>query len=169
VANNLNDIAKDHPAEVVRVCRAWKKGASAERLGVIRHGLRTLVKQGDPGALKVLGFTTEPEVKVSLALSAKSLPIGDSLVLEVKLTSRSRRPQKLVVDYVVHHVRSGGVTTPKVFKMRTLDLAPGASVRLEKYHSFAPRSVRRYYPGRHVIELKVAGRILASRSFTMTG
>lgn len=168
VANNLNDIAKDHPAEVVRVCRAWKKGASSERLGVIRHGLRTLVKQGDKGALKVLGYTTEPEVKASLGLSAKSLQIGDSLVLEVKLTSRSHRSQKLVVDYVVHHVRSGGKSTPKVFKMRTLDLAPGASVSLEKKHSFAPRSVRRYYPGRHVIELKVAGRILARSSFAMT-
>ena len=168
VANNLNDIAKDHPATVVKVCKAWKKGASAQRGWVVRHGLRTLVKQGNPGALRVLGFTTDPEVSVVLRLSARSLRIGGDLTIEVALTSQSSRTQKLVVDYVIHHVRAGGKTTPKVFKFRSLDLEPGECVRFTKRHSFAPRSVRRYYPGEHTVELLVGGQSLGRSSFTMT-
>ncbi len=168
VANNLNDIAKDHPAEVVRVCRVWMKGASDQRRWVIRHGLRTLVKQGDKGALKVLGYTTDPKVEAQLELSTKSMKIGGDMIIEVDLVSTARRTQKLVVDYVVHHQRAGGKTTPKVFKLRTLDLGPGESVILQKKHSFAPRTVRRYYPGKHTVELMVGGRSLGRRSFTLT-
>jgi len=169
VANNLNDIAKDHPAEVVKVCRAWVKGASDQRRWIVRHGLRTLVKQGDKGALKVLGYTIDPKVEVQLELSAKSLKIGGDLIIEVNLVSTARRTQKLVIDYVVHHLRAGGKTTPKVFKLRSLDLEPGESVHLQKKHSFAPRTVRRYYPGKHTVELMVGGRSLGRRSFTLTG
>jgi 3-methyladenine DNA glycosylase AlkC len=168
VANNLNDIAKDHPATVIKVCRAWKKGASNERKWIIRHGLRTLVKQGDPSALKVLGYTTDPQVKARLRLSAKSVKIGGELVIEVTLSSKTRRSQKLVVDYVVHHQRASGKSTPKVFKLRTFDLAPGQTVHLSKKHSFVPRSVRRYYPGKHTVELMVAGQSFGRRSFSLT-
>jgi 3-methyladenine DNA glycosylase AlkC len=168
VANSLNDIAKDHPTEVVKVCRTWKKRASEERRWIIRHGLRTLVKQGDRGALKVLGYTTEPKVTAKLRLSTGSVKIGDALLIEVALQSRARRSQKLVVDYVVHHRRAGGKSTPKVFKLRTFDLEPGQSILLEKKHSFVPRTVRRYYPGKHVVEIMVGGRSLGRRSFTLT-
>jgi len=168
VANNLNDIAKDHPAVVVQVCRAWMKKAPDNRQWVVRHGLRTLVKQGNQGALKVLGYTTEPKVEVYLKLSAKSLKIGGDLVIKIDLASTDRRKQKLVIDYVVHHQRANGKTTPKVFKLRTLDLGPGESVHLQKKHSFAPRTVRRYYPGIHMVELMVGGQSLGGRSFTLT-
>jgi 3-methyladenine DNA glycosylase AlkC len=168
VANNLNDIAKDHPAEVVKVCHAWKKGATKERRWIMRHGLRTLVKQGDTGALNVLGYTTNPKVSAQLRLSAKAVEIGDDLIIEVALTSRAQRSQKLVVDYVVHYRRAGGKSTPKVFKLRTFDLEPGQSILLEKKHSFVPRTVRRYYPGKHTVELVIGGRSLGRRSFILT-
>ena len=168
VANNLNDIAKDHPATVIKVCRVWKKGASNERQWIIRHGLRTLVKQGDPGALKVLGYTTDPQVRASLRLSAKSVKIGGELEIEVSLSSKTDRSQKLVVDYVVHHRRASGKSTPKVFKLRTFDLPPGQTIHLNKKHSFVPRSVRRYYPGIHTVELMVGGQVLGRRSFRLT-
>jgi 3-methyladenine DNA glycosylase AlkC len=168
VANNLNDIAKDHPAEVVRVCRAWKKGASKERIWVIRHGLRTLIKQGNKGALKVLGYTTAPKVEAHLGLSVNTLRIGGDLFLEVTLSSQAPRMQKLVVDYVVHHRRASGKSTPKVFKLRTFDLGPGQSIHLKKKHSFIPRTVRRYYPGEHSVELMVGGQSFDRRSFTLT-
>jgi 3-methyladenine DNA glycosylase AlkC len=168
VANNLNDIAKDHPATVVKVCRAWSKGASDERKGIIRHGLRTLVKQGDQGAMKVLGYTTDPRVEARLRLSTNSVKIGGDLVIEVTLSSKASRSQKLVVDYVVHHRRAGGKSTPKVFKLRTFDLEPGQTVHLKKKHNFVPRTVRRYYPGKHTVELMVAGQSLGRGSFSLT-
>ena len=61
VANNLNDIAKDHPELVIQICRDWKKEADENRSRLIRHALRTLVKDGNPDALAILGFWTTTE------------------------------------------------------------------------------------------------------------
>ena len=43
VANNLNDIAKDHPDVVAEIAKKWMKDASKEREKLIRHACRTLI------------------------------------------------------------------------------------------------------------------------------
>lgn len=53
VANHLGDIAKDHPQLAYSLCRKWLKGASKERLWLIRHALRYPAKKGDPEALRL--------------------------------------------------------------------------------------------------------------------
>ncbi len=168
VANNLNDIAKDHPALVVKTARTWWADASDERRALVRHGLRTLVKRGDAGALRVLGFATNPKVSAQLSLSKSSLAIGRSLALSLTLKSTAKRTQKLVVDYAVHHQRSGGKVSAKVFKWKNIDLAAGAEITLTKKHAFVPRSVRRLYPGEHRIEVLVGGKVLAEACFDLT-
>ena len=45
VANNLNDIAKDNPEVVLSIAAKWK-GFSKETDAIIKHGCRTLLKQG---------------------------------------------------------------------------------------------------------------------------
>ena len=168
VANNLNDIAKDHPDLAAHTGRRWLKGAGVERRRLVGHGLRTLVKNGHPTALDALGFVTDPKVEATLDLDPATLPIGGALNLTVGLRSRSRKAQRLVVDYAVHHLRANGKTSAKVFKIRVLELAAGERIVLAKKHSFAPRSVRRYYAGVQEIELLVGGRSLARRRFELT-
>ena len=168
VANNLNDIAKDHPDLAARTGRRWLKGAGVERRRLVGHGLRTLVKNGHPTARDALGFVTDPKVEATLDLDPATLPIGGALNLTVGLRSRSRKAQRLVVDYAVHHLRANGKTSAKVFKIRVLELAAGERIVLAKKHSFAPRSVRRYYAGVQEIELLVGGRSLARRRFELT-
>ena len=69
VANNLNDIAKDHPALVVDTLAGWQDD-SHEVADITRHALRTLLKRGDPKALGLLGYASSPEVLVTgLAVS----------------------------------------------------------------------------------------------------
>jgi hypothetical protein len=48
VANNLNDLSKDHPALVLEVAHRW---LSPERRRLVKHALRALVKKGEPQAL----------------------------------------------------------------------------------------------------------------------
>lgn len=48
-----------------------------------------------------------------------------------------------------------GAARTIVFKLRSQVLAPGATLRLMKKHSFAPVTVRRLYPGPHRIALQV--------------
>ena len=59
---------------------------------------------------------------------------------------------------VVHHVKKAGHRTAKVFKLKTLRLAAGAQVTIEKKHPFKSVTVRRYHAGRHAVEILVNGR-----------
>lgn len=66
VANNLNDIGKDHPQVLTDTAQARLQNASAERAWIVGHALRSAVKQGDGGALKVLGFGKTARVNLAV-------------------------------------------------------------------------------------------------------
>lgn len=167
VANNLNDIAKDHPARVVALCRAWWKDGSDERRWVVRHALRTLIKSGDPAALGVLGFGSKTAVEAELHASPKRLRIGERASLAAVLRNPTDEPEALVVDYIVHFIKSNGKASAKVFKWKNVELAPHAQVVLEKRHPFHVTTVRPLYEGVHRIELQVNGRVLAEARMTL--
>lgn len=167
VANNLNDIAKDHPDLVVEIARRWMVGAPDARKRLIRHACRSLVKAGHRGCLRVLGFG-EPEVaSVELRVATPVVSLGQSLEFEARLSSGAPAAQPLIVDYVIHHVKANGKTTPKVFKWKTVTLQPDGTLHVRRRHSVRPITTRVYYPGRHRIELVVNGEILAGAEFEL--
>ena len=168
VANHLNDISKDHPDVTLEVCERWSRDAGPERCWIVRHALRTLLKQGEPRALTLLGYDNGAEVAADgFSLSPKSISMGDSLTFSLTLTSTGAAPQDLLIDYAIHHRKANGGTTPKVFRLKTLDIAPGATVRLKKSHPFKPITTRRYYSGTHEVEVIVNGRSVAREAFEL--
>jgi 3-methyladenine DNA glycosylase AlkC len=168
VANHLNDVARRHPDRVVEICRRWSGEADTE-LSMIRHALRSLVKKGDSGAMALLGFTTDPAVDVeSFAVTPPTIGLGESIRLAATIRSTASEPQRLVIDFIVHHIGASGASTPKVFKWTTVELAPGATTELAKTRKIATASTRRYNAGRHRVELQVAGRVMAESAFDLT-
>jgi 3-methyladenine DNA glycosylase AlkC len=79
VANHLNDIAKDHPNLTLDLANRWlPRGDGAA--WAVRRGLRTLVKQGDPRALAILGVATDADVRLSaLTVDRDTVTIGDAV------------------------------------------------------------------------------------------
>jgi 3-methyladenine DNA glycosylase AlkC len=167
VANSLNDIAKDHPDLVVATLQGWQAGASAERRWIIRHALRTLIKQGHPAALSLLAYEQPAVIVRELSVTPGRARVGDTIDITFSLQSDAPQPQQLVVDYVIHFVKANGGMSAKVFKLRTLSLGHGEFVRLQKRHSLRPITTRRYYPGRHRVEVQVNGVILGGADFDL--
>jgi len=167
VANHLNDIAKDHPALVAQWVHSHLPDAGAARTALLRHASRTLIKQGHAPTLAAWGLGEPLQGQVSLVLDRAQASIGDTLALEVRLSSASTQPQTLVVDYAVHHVRAGGGSSPKVFKGWTLTLAPRETRVLDKRHSLRPVTTRRLYPGTHRVELRINGQTVADAAFDL--
>jgi hypothetical protein len=133
---------------------------------MVAHAVRTLVKRGDAGALAVLGFTTEPEVTVErFDVSPAVVEMGGHVVLSADLRSVAATTQRLVVDFVVHHVNASGSTSPKVFKWTTVDLGPGEQRSLAKRRTIQQASTRTYRAGAHRVELQIAGQVMAAASF----
>ncbi len=167
VANNLNDIAKDHPDLVVERCQAWSGDGGDPREWVIRHGLRTLIKNGDPAALAVVGFGPPERLRAELSASPASVEIGGEITLQARLDTTATRAQDLAVDYVVHYVRKNGKTSGKVFKWTTTQLPARGTITLEKRHPMRVTTVRKLYPGEHRVELQVNGVRVAETRFQL--
>ena len=168
VANHLNDIAKDHPALIAQWLAQHLPDASPERRALLRHASRTLIKRGDAQVLKAWGLGQRLKGSATLALSRKRVVLGDQgLELAVTLQSTSPRTQRLVVDYAVHHVKANGATAPKVFKGWSIELGPRASLALRKKHAVRPITTRTYHAGRHEIDLRVNGEIVARAFFDL--
>jgi len=170
VANNLNDIGKDNPQVVIEVVRRWQQGASVEVRWIIGHALRSLVKQGHPEALDLLGFGTGAEVEVhGLTIAPARIPLGESITFAFDVISTGSAPQDLMIDYVLHLARANGKTGEKVFKLAKRTLQPGETLHLVRRQSFAPQSSRTYYAGPHAITIQINGTRLARAEFEVTG
>ena len=168
VANNLNDISKDHPDVVLHLCQRWKQNAGPERLWIIRHATRTLVKAGHPSVFGLLGFTEHPKLQLeSLTLSPTRIRLGEAIEFTARLTSTAKQAQNFVIDYAVHHMKANGETRPKVFKFCRLSLDPGKTKELVRCHAIRPISTRKYYPGKHAVEILVNGRSLGRVDFQL--
>jgi 3-methyladenine DNA glycosylase AlkC len=167
VANHLNDIAKDHPQLIVQWLHEHLPDAPAPRRALLKHACRTLIKQGHPQVLKAWGLGAPLRGEATLALAPKTLAVGEVLQLAVQLRSSAARAQTLVIDYAVHHVKASGATTPKVFKGWTLQLGAGEQLTLNKRHSMRAVTTRRYHPGRHEVDLRINGQVLARAYFRL--
>lgn len=167
VANSLNDIAKDHPDLVAAIAVRWLKDASKDRARLVRHACRTLIKKGHHAALKALGY--EPGAKVKLGrftVSPVTLTFGGALTIKAEIVSTARMPQRIVVDYVLHHRKKSG-SAPKVFKWKAFTLDAGDAVMLERKHAIRRITTRVYYPGLHKVEVMVNGTVIGEKRFTL--
>lgn len=170
VANHLNDLAKDHPERVVDIARRWwEERDHNDRQRLVRHALRTLIKQGHPGALGVIGFGAAGRVGLRALRVEPSVSLGGALGVEVELHNPGDQPVDVLLDLVVHHLRAGGGWSPKVFKWTTLTLAAGETRRLQRRHPMKVVTTRRYYPGAHRVEVQVNGEVLGGEGFELLG
>ena len=159
VANNLNDIAKDHPDLVVNTLEKWQKNGNSGTQWIIRHALRSLLKDGHPGALKLLGF--DPGVKIvvkNVVLNTTHLKIGERLEFSFQIDSEEQQPCSLMVDFIIHFLKANGKLAPKVFKLTQKELQAGESLTLKKAHSFKRINTRKYHVGQHALEIQINGK-----------
>jgi len=157
VANNLNDIAKDHPEIVADIAEKWMRGASKNREKLIRHGCRTLIKSGHKKVLRVFGYKPPQIQQVIVAIKTPEVVFGNALEFTLSILSDSLHSQSLMIDYVLHHKKANGKTTPKVFKWRTKILEENKPLTLTKKHCIKKITTRVYYPGIHRLEIMVNG------------
>ncbi len=158
VANNLNDIARDHPDVTIATCAAWSVDATPQRQQLIRHALRGLIKQGNSGALAVLGARHGADAEIRLGkVKPDVLTIGDTIALSFEVINTGNAPERFVIDYCVHFVKANGETSAKVFKLSTIELESGGSRAFSRRLSVQQRTTRIHYPGIHRVEVLVNG------------
>lgn len=170
VANHLNDIAKKDPALAIKTLKNWRKSArqdSKELDWMTRHALRSLVKQGNPKAMKLLGYHPAPAITVTEIDAQTNVDIGELLPFTFTITAD--RDENLIVDYVIDFVKANGATAPKVFKIKTMSLKAGETCKIVKKHRFVKGATTfTHYAGEHRLTLQINGKLGVSHTFTLS-
>lgn len=160
IANNLNDIAKDHTDKVVETLLAWESEGWRNNW-LKKHALRSLLKSGHRGALAALGFVADGVECSSIRLANSKIDLGESLEFSFDLSASEK--SKVMVDFIVHHVKANGKLSPKVFKLKSCEFV--GEMSFSKKHPMRLITTRKYYTGRHLLEVQVNGRVLSSCEF----
>ncbi len=168
VANNLNDIGKDHPDVLAATANTWLHNAPPQRRWIVQHALRSAVKRGEPGALAALGFGASADVVIGQpSITPERAVVGGTLAVAFVVTNNTAQPQRVLVDFAVHYIKANGKSSAKVFKLKTLDLAAQETQRVGKGISLAEMTTRKHYPGTHRVDAILNGRARALGSFEL--
>ena len=170
VANHMNDISKVDPSLVIKTLKKWKKEKKQnpkEMDFIIRRSLRTLVNNGNKDALVLVGYT-KPKIVVSrIKTTTKKVVIGDNFEFSFHITSTAKKPQDLLIDYIMYFQKKNGELGPKTFKIKKITIDGGESILVNKKHGMKSMSTKTLYPGTHKAELQINGERFDSVSFEL--
>lgn len=156
VANNLNDITKDHPALVLKTAKRWI-GKTAETDKLLKHACRTLLKQGNIEALGIFGFSSKVDASIGkFNIQNSRLNIGDTLTFDFTLKNEAKKSQQLRLEYVVYFMKNNGTHSKKVFQLSSKHFTPGETA-FKRTHRFKDFTTRKHYPGEHILAISING------------
>ncbi|MDR7212381.1 DNA alkylation repair protein [Flavobacterium piscis] len=156
VANNLNDIAKDNPQIVLEIASKWK-GITKETDGIIKHGCRTLLKQGHPEILSHYGLESTNIELSSFEIKTPIVKIGDYLQFQFHLNNKNEVAKTIRLEYAVHYKKAKGHLAKKVFKISEKIYHPNQSIKVDRNQSFKIITTRVFHTGIHQLSIIING------------
>ena len=160
VANHLNDISRIDPELFIKTIQRMKN--SKKEQWVKRHAARTLLKQGHPRILNLLGYTTELALKVQFSINQKEITLGSHLELKVDITQKE--DHLLYMNYIVFYLNKNGDYSRKVYRLRDSN---EKRIKITKSVNFSNKSTRKIYPGKHYVQLQINGKTYQKILFTI--
>lgn len=168
VANNLNDISKDHPDKVLEIIGRWK-GNSEHTDWICKHASRTLLKKSHPKALSLHGFSGKNEelYVTDFSLEKSNVHIGGENRFSCIVTSTSTKKRKVRIEYAIDYVKKNGKTSRKVFVLTEREFEPKSEYRINRNIPLHDMTTRKHYAGLHTITLVLNGQETAQGEFEL--
>lgn len=169
MANNLNDISKDHPELVVQLLSRWKTELPGDQgQWLVGHAARSLARQGNTTALDMLGYSSSLPIKVKhFAVSPQRIVRGQSISLDCDIQVEGAGEHRLMIDYAILAPGARGQINRRVFKWSKRKKQAAGRVHLRRKQGIASSSTRKYYPGAHRVQLIINGQVLAESTFEL--
>ncbi|MCO6147974.1 DNA alkylation repair protein [Flavobacterium sp. NRK1] len=156
VANNINDIAKDHPDVVIDIAKKWK-GYNTLTDAIVKHGSRTLLKQGHAEILKIYGLDAIHIEFSDFEIITPVVKMGDSVTFTFGIKNISLQPQTVRLEYGMYYMKAKGQLAKKVFKISEKTYQPGEQAVITRNQSFKAITTRVFYPGEHQLSIIING------------
>jgi 3-methyladenine DNA glycosylase AlkC len=158
VANNLNDISKDHPQFLLQLIKKWK-GKNAQTDALLKHAARNLLKRGDEHALALFGVRHDQKIKADRTrILTPTVHVGSELRFEFEITNDSRQNKLVRLEYAIYYNTARGVLSKKVYKISEKEYKAGTKYHITRKQSFKPITTRRFYAGKHELSVIVNGK-----------
>lgn len=171
VANNLNDISKDHPQITLDLAEKWLKNADENLTKLVKHGLRGLLKKGDKRALQLFAINDNHQARIELFaikfdLQKNLVKVGEDLKFSFKLINHKKTKIRPLIrlEYAIYFLMKNGQYSKKIFQIVQKHLDEGEFI-FNKKHSFRIISTRKYYSGEHRLGLVLNGVEVDVRKF----
>ncbi|MES2676957.1 MAG: DNA alkylation repair protein [Pseudomonadota bacterium] len=169
VANNLNDIAKDHPEIALDLAQKWLKNADENLTRLVKHGLRGLLKKGDQRALRLFAIHSDHGATIELFaikfdLQKNLVKVGENLSFSFRLINQKKN--KIRLEYAIYFLMKNGQYSKKIFQIVQKNLDEGKFI-FNKKHSFRVISTRKYYSGEHRLGLVLNGVEIETKIFNL--
>lgn len=156
VANNLNDIAKDNPDTVIAIAERWK-GISKETDAIIKHGCRTLLKQGHSAILNHYGLSSKHANLSAFTILTPEVKTGEHLHFSFEVANKHTAPQTIRLEYAVYYQKQNGSLNRKVFKISERVYQQGETATIRRKQSFTLITTRKFHPGLHQLSVIING------------
>lgn len=172
VANNLNDLSKDHPYKVLQIAKGWQ-GQHDDTDWIIRHGCRGLLRLELPEAYALFGYVNIKEnpqaiTDANIKSSATSIRIGDSVDLHWNAKVEESSGKRIRFEYAIDFVKANGKTSRKKFLLIDRKIFQEETLQRIRTHRFADLSTRKHYAGLHTVTLLANGVELASATIELS-
>lgn len=156
VANNINDIAKDHPPIVLDIAGRWS-GLSSETDAIVKHGSRTLLKQGHPEILKHYGLDDKGIHLSDFVVLTPEVKIGANLEFSFSIENTNETERKVRLEYAVYYMKQNGQLAKKIFKISERPYPARARINVNRKQKFILITTRKFYVGKHQISIIING------------
>jgi len=156
VANNLNDIAKDHPEIVLKIAKKWEN-TSKETDAIIKHGCRTLLKQGHPEILSHYGLDSTKIEVTNFKIDTLKVTVPDALQFSFEVENQYEIPKIVRLEYAIYYNKANGLLSRKVFKISERIYQDRQKNLVIKKQSFKLITTRKFYSGWHKVSVIVNG------------
>lgn len=167
VANNLNDISKDHPTKVLD----WSKSnynKSDLTNAIIKHALRTLLKSAHSEAIQLFGYSDINNFEIrDLKLETPIVKLNEELIFSFKIKNRSKNEEMLRLEYGISFLKQNSKQNRKVFKISERSIQAGEEIVIVKKHRIYPITTRVYYLGSQGLDIQINGKIFGLGNFTL--
>lgn len=168
VANNLNDIAKDHPQMVLDIAARWQ-GHNPETDWIVRHACRGLLKKGNVEALARFGFGQQlTGVQVRDFWCDSGVRIGGRLQFGCTIEAESEQPLPIRVEYGIDYLTGTGKVSSKVFKIKETTVQAGRPDQMVRQQRFQDFTTRKHFPGLHRLYIIVNGQRMVEWPFEVS-
>lgn len=190
VANHLHDISKIDIDLVLNLLHKYKSDKSLSSTNfdyIVKHSLRTSIKNGNKRALEFININFDPKLNVqTFCLQSKTIVINNdsnivtsddlnintnqSLNFDFVFQSLEATKTQYNINYIIYfrnaHTYDKYLNnnqdlksfSHKVFNLKKVVLGKGEVCKINKKHIIKPMTTRVLYFGQHFIEIKVNGK-----------